>query len=94
MPTTIKDAIKMFEERKQVVAIEQEKVSCCGEQVEEGGRASGGTPVVLQLCNTKGSVLQEGQDKFLHAGMQVELHGTCPSIDKMDATLSTLKACK
>ncbi|GAX77353.1 hypothetical protein CEUSTIGMA_g4799.t1 [Chlamydomonas eustigma] len=49
MPSTIKDAIKLFEERKNVVATEQEKV---------------------------------------------ELNGTCPAIEKMDATLSTLKACK
>uniref|UniRef100_A0A6U0YTQ6 Dynein axonemal light chain 1 n=1 Tax=Polytomella parva TaxID=51329 RepID=A0A6U0YTQ6_9CHLO len=47
--TTIKDAIKLFEERKGVVATEAEKV---------------------------------------------ELNGVCPPIEKMDATLSTLKACK
>nr|1M9L_A Chain A, Outer Arm Dynein Light Chain 1 [Chlamydomonas reinhardtii] len=47
--TTIKDAIRIFEERKSVVATEAEKV---------------------------------------------ELHGMIPPIEKMDATLSTLKACK
>lgn len=47
--TTIKDAIKLFEERKGVIASEAEKV---------------------------------------------ELYGCCPPIEKMDATLSTLKACK
>lgn len=47
--TTIKDAIKIFEEKKGVVATEVEKV---------------------------------------------ELWGMVPPIDKMDATLSTLKACK
>lgn len=47
--TSIKDAIKMFEEKHKVAATEAEKV---------------------------------------------ELNGTVPSIDKMDATLSTLKACK
>jgi dynein light chain 1 len=26
--------------------------------------------------------------------LQVELYGQCPPIEKMDATLSTLKACK
>ncbi|KAG2500984.1 hypothetical protein HYH03_000806 [Edaphochlamys debaryana] len=47
--TTIKDAIKLFEEKRSCVATEAEKV---------------------------------------------ELHGMCPPIEKMDATLSTLKACK
>ncbi|GIL45615.1 hypothetical protein Vafri_2814 [Volvox africanus] len=46
---TIKDAIKVFEERKGIAATEAEKV---------------------------------------------ELHGMIPPIEKMDATLSTLKACK
>lgn len=46
---TIKDALKMFEERKGVIATEVEKV---------------------------------------------ELNGSVPPIEKMDATLSTLKACK
>lgn len=47
--TTIKDAIKIFEERKGVVATEVEKV---------------------------------------------EINGMCPPIEKMDATLSTLKGCR
>lgn len=49
MPTTIKDAIKMFEEKAGQPATEAEKVT---------------------------------------------LHGMIPAIEKMDATLSTLKACK
>ena len=81
MPTTIKDAIKMFEERKQVVAIEQEKASC-----RWGGAALGGEKL--------GIVLEDNYTELLFSGAQVELHGICPSIDKMDATLSTLKACK
>jgi hypothetical protein len=28
------------------------------------------------------------------ASRQIDLHGQCPPIEKMDATLSTLKACK
>eukprot|EP00193_Tetraselmis_chui_P021751 CAMPEP_0177794678 /NCGR_PEP_ID=MMETSP0491_2-20121128/25780_1 /TAXON_ID=63592 /ORGANISM="Tetraselmis chuii, Strain PLY429" /LENGTH=175 /DNA_ID=CAMNT_0019317363 /DNA_START=406 /DNA_END=929 /DNA_ORIENTATION=+ len=48
-PTTVKEAIKMFEEKNGVVAAEAEKV---------------------------------------------ELYGIYPPIEKMDATLSTLKACK
>jgi hypothetical protein len=31
---------------------------------------------------------------MLGLAWQVELFGICPPIDKMDATLSTLKACK
>lgn len=32
-------------------------------------------------------------DLAMHQSMQVELLGQCPPIEKMDATLSTLKAC-
>lgn len=42
-------------------------------------------PAAIETMRTTG--------RFVH-GAQVELHGQCPPIVKMDATLGTLKACK
>ncbi|KAJ9528284.1 hypothetical protein QJQ45_014265 [Haematococcus lacustris] len=69
---SIKDAIKVFEEKKGVVAAEVEKA---------------GEDISLRQFE------KQLRRKTGHA-FQVELNGMCPPIEKMDATLSTLKMCK
>lgn len=87
--TTIKEALKKLEETRGVVAAELEKVRAVavvvvvvvqaqGQQVQFGASR--------RVCNYAAAALADDA--------QVELYGQCPPIEKMDATLSTLKACK
>jgi hypothetical protein len=79
--TTIKDALKKIEETRGVNPAEVEKAS-----------SSMNTPVV----EAQRREAQHARMQLLRAcgHVQVELWGQCPPIEKMDATLSTLKACK
>lgn len=97
--TTIKEALKKLEETRGVVAAELEKVcvcraakAVCCECVFDRQRAASTqhSPAGWMDHAVAAAVLIDGGVVL----MQVELYGQCPPIEKMDATLSTLKACK
>jgi hypothetical protein len=93
--TTIKDAIKAFEERKSVVAAEVEKVGGGGGSAGGGEHVKSGPSRERATAHTQPGRGPRSKDGGRHRRcLQVELNGVCPPIEKMDATLSTLKACK
>lgn len=77
--TTIKDALKKLEETRGIIAAEAEKV-----------QRSGG----LWDCVGPSALWSLIKGACYDPNTQIELNGQCPPIEKMDAALSTLKACK
>lgn len=77
--TTIKDALKKLEETRGIIAAEAEKV-----------QRSGG----LWDCVGRSALWSLIKGACYDPNTQIELNGQCPPIEKMDAALSTLKACK
>lgn len=78
--TTIKDALKKLEEARGVNTAELEKVSSSAE--------------LHHNCRPLAPRMQSMHAAHILSCLQIELYGQCPPIEKMDATLSTLKACK
>lgn len=88
--TTIKDAVKKLEETRGISAAEAEKVgSDAHDTSAEQHLVASMSRVPWQDCTLVVTTGQTHLDR-----VQIELYGQCPPIEKMDATLSTLKACK
>ncbi len=82
--TSCKEAIANFEKAKGVVAAEAEKVHKCPKQfVDQSASWSAQT-----------FLAHSSKHLIVPTHMQVLLFGQVPPIDKMDASLSALKACK
>jgi hypothetical protein len=89
---TIKDVLKKLEETKGIVAAEAEKVgSGCNHADSWVAETSGVDVQIKAYSNNRwyASVLSETR-----SWLQIELYGQCPPIEKMDAALAGLKACK
>jgi hypothetical protein len=110
--TTIKEAIKKFEEANQCVAADQQKVRFLQMlqlphllKERRPTTLSGITclcidPPLSQNISTDDRDMVQQEEiiaeylVYLEGFFfQVELYGQCPPIEKMDATLSTLKGC-
>lgn len=98
--TTIKDAVKKLEETRGINAAEAEKVRCrraglpAFKACMRCGHAAP-VPVAAPQPACRLHAAHAWRRATAAAGpAQIELLGQCPPIEKMDATLSTLKACK
>ena len=86
--TTCRDAIAGFEGVKGVVAANSEKVSLASHHNNRAHKHAAPLPLSVSGWTIK------RQGSLLRLLVQVDLAGVNPPIEKMDAALGSLKACR